>query len=984
MNRNDQATIHATLRAAFLAVVFTLTVPLAASVTETLNKTLTGTPALSENTATGNISPVKGFLSTALTAVTNSVTASANPLRGTDLSTIRSEDISDSQLRGFIRQAEEEGISKDEAFNLARQRGLPATEEQSLRARIRELQRRDAERPTDTRPAETRPGVPTLARPDTVEPVRLAPDRPEPDTIPQPTEAEADRELQVIQQAIEMLPEPPAAPQPIYGHSIFVDQTLEVFRTIEGARAPETYILGPGDEIRINIFGTSQADLLLEINDEGYVQPSGMPKIFLKGLTIAEARSVLRQRLSQFYTFQSDQFALRIHSARTITINVFGESRVTGSFTVSALNTAFNALSASGGPTSIGSVRDIRLIRGNERRRLDVYEFMFDPAVQFDFDLRHNDIIYVPVAEKIVRVSGAVKRPKRYELTANEDLADLIRFAGGINYDTSPDFVQVQRIVDGEPRLMEWRLDDVLSGREQVTMEDGDIVRVRTIGRPLEQFVTIEGSVFYPGRYNLQQSPTLRALLDRAEIRPQAKTDLLFIERIREDETVRIIPVEWERLVEANDDFALERRDNVILFDQERYRHVARLQVTGNVRNPFERTLSYDERITLRNAVDLAGGLRPTAAETGFVFRRNLFNPDIVEHLRVDLTRDADFRLQPGDQLRVYDQSSYSDVGELSIRGLVNDPFSTQFDPELTVSDLLTMAGGFRRGAALDRIDIFRLDVSFRRGTSYEVITLKADSLLNIVGQPEGFRLQPFDRVVVRRIPEYNVGTSVEISGEVRYPGSYPLESRRTHLSDVIRQSGGFTSVADPKNAVILRSFENTGPIAINIRQAMRNRGRDRYDPIIFDDDLILVPKFENIVSIRVNATRVGELQRFGVIVPDTDMGLPDRINVTWKGSRSAKWYIENYAGGFAEEADRWSVTVTRPSGEVEGTRRRLLFFRNYPDVEPGSTIALRLEPPPDPVEEEDLIDWDQVFARSMQMTTSILTILILMDRLQN
>ena len=135
----------------------------------------------------------------------------------------------------------------------------------------------------------------------------------------------------------------------IYGHSVFTDQTLDVFRKTDGSQAPETYILGAGDEIRITIFGASQTDLQLRINNEGYIQPEGMSKIFLQGMSIAQARELLVNRLSTFFTFRADQLSLTVATARTVLVNIFGETRITGGFTVSALNSALNAISAAGG-----------------------------------------------------------------------------------------------------------------------------------------------------------------------------------------------------------------------------------------------------------------------------------------------------------------------------------------------------------------------------------------------------------------------------------------------------------------------------------------------------------------------------------------------------------------------------------------------------------------------------------------------------------
>ena len=880
------------------------------------------------------------------------VMGSVNP------ATVNVDNLTDQQINQIWNRAQQQNMSVDEVIGLAQAQGLPAVEATKLRTR---LNLAIAGGRTADASAIGSTEIDTIIIGDETELII-------PDTLLQTQEVVPEQSEELTRR--------------IYGHSIFTDQSLEVFTTTDAARAPDTYVLGSEDQIRITIFGTSQADLLLEISPEGYVQPTGMPRIFLKGLTIRQARQVLRERLTPFYTFKQEEFAVTIKVARTINVNIFGEVHARGGFNVSALNSAFNALTAAGGPTEIGTVRRIELIRSNERKIIDVYQFMSNPSVLSQFDLRHNDIIFVPVAEKIVEIRGAVKRPMRYELTGNEGLFELIGYAGGINYDTAPDFVQVQRVVNGEPVLLEWSLSDVLGKKEIVQLMDGDIIGVREIGRRLERFVTIQGSLIYPGRYNLDQSPTLFSLLERAELRPQAKTDLIFIERVQDDETVSIIPVELDILMKYSRDFSLQKRDNIIVFDQERYRSVASLRVSGNVRNPVERFLRFDERITIANALQFAGGLRPTAAETAFVFRRNLFNTDLVEHIRVDIVHDAGFELKPGDELRIYDQSSYSDIGEISVRGAINNNIDTKFDANLTVSDLLTMAGGFTRGAQLSRVDVFRLDFTFSQGTTYDVITLTADSTLTIVDAPENFRLQPFDRIIVRRIPEFNIGVSVDLNGEVRFPGNYLLTSRQTRISDIIREAGGLTIKADPRNAIIMRSFNNIGPIAVNLQRALRNPGSNKYDPIIFEDDVIIVPIESNTVTILVNATRIGELQEFGVVDPNPSIRSLNRINVVYQGSKSAKWYIRNFTGGFAEDADRWSVTVTKPNGEIAGTGRSLLFFRNYPSVEPGSTIALRMSPPDPPEVEKPVVNWDQVQARSLQALTTLLTILIIIDRL--
>ncbi|MCK4288552.1 MAG: SLBB domain-containing protein, partial [Bacteroidales bacterium] len=407
---------------------------------------------------------------------------------------------------------------------------------------------------------------PVIAMPEIIESGTGISETSEPPTTKEEAIAEA---AQRVIQAVAVEEEGPVA---IYGHSLFTDQTLDVFRTTDGAFAPDSYILGAGDEIRITIFGASQTDMQLMINNEGYIQPTGMPKIFLQGLSLQQARNLLYKRLSVSYTFRSDQFALTIATARTIMVNIFGETKITGGFTLSALNSAFNALSAAGGPTDIGSVRNIQLIRGQSRKKLDLYAFMSDPVIQYQFDLQQNDIIYVPVVQNLVTLEGAVKRPMRYEMLPKETLTDLINYAGGLNVDAYPDFVQIQRYVNGEIILQEYNLSEVLSGKINVALQNGDIVRIKSIEKPIEQYVEITGSVYYPGMYDLNANPTLDSLLYNAQLTTQARTDLLFVERIRPDETVEVLTIPWTELQNSGQEFMLKARDRIQVLELASYR----------------------------------------------------------------------------------------------------------------------------------------------------------------------------------------------------------------------------------------------------------------------------------------------------------------------------------------------------------------------------------------------------------------------------
>ena len=785
-----------------------------------------------------------------------------------------------------------------------------------------------------------------------------------------PATTQKEAEAEAAQQAIQEIAKKDG-PSVIYGHSVFIDQSLKVFRTTDGAQAPETYVLGDGDEIRITIFGASQTDIQQIIGTDGSIQPTGVAKIFLKGLSLAQAREVIKDRLSSAYTFRPDQFAVTIVTARTILINVFGESKITGGFNISALNSALNALSAAGGPTEIGSVRNIQLIRGNSRKNIDLYAFMNDPAAQFRFDLQNNDIIFVPVVKELVTIEGGVKRPMTYEMLPNETLTDLIQFAGDVKKDVFPDFVQIQRYTNGEQRLMEYKLDEVRSGKTTVPLINGDVVRIKTISKPLDQFVEISGSVYYPGKYDLSSNRSLNDLLNNAKPTYQAKTDILFVERVRPDETVEVLKVPFPNK-NTNQNLALQPRDRIKILDQASYRDVDTIVVAGQVRMPFKKTFSIKDRITVKQAIEMAGGLKTSVYPVAYIFRKNLFNPSEIKYIRIELSEADQIELQAGDQLNIYDNTTYSNVGEVRVFGAVKKPLGLTYDPTLTVRDVLVNAGGFTLGAALNRVEIFRTHFSPTEKVKLNLISLQVDSSYQVI-KPKNFTLQPYDQIVVRLTPEFTMGRTVEITGQVKYPGTYPLESKQVNLSEIIKRAGGLLGDADPIGSRLFRTYRNRGNISTNIEKAISHAGKLNSDPILFEGDVININRRENTVTIRETGTNMAQYS----INPESE-----GRNVIYKGSHSAAWYVRNYAGGFQSRVNYNSLTVTLPNDQMIGTKRCMLFFYRFPRVQPGSIISMQMKPPKEKPVDGKKTDWDAALSRTTASISAALTLYLLVNQL--
>ena len=670
----------------------------------------------------------------------------------------------------------------------------------------------------------------------------------------------------------------------IYGHSLFTDKNLEVFRTTDGAQAPDTYILGEGDEVHISIFGSSQTEIHQRIGADGSIQPAGATKIFLKGMTLAQGRKVIQSKLAQFFSFRPDQIAVTLSTARTVTVSIYGEVGVQGGFTMSALNTAFNALAAAGGPSPIGSVRDIKISRGGQATRLDLYKYMSGNAGAEVSDVRNGDVIFVPVAQKVVTVEGAVNRPMRYEMIDGETLTDLISYAGGLSWNAYPNFVQIERVGDGGAvQFMEFNLADVTSGSRKVDLRAGDIVRIKETNQPVEEFFSVNGAVYYPGDFSMESG------------------------------------------------------------------------------------------ITVAKAIEKAGGLKPSVFPVAYIFRKDLTNPDKLEYIKIDLSADGATPLQRGDALNVYDNTTYTNIGEVRVSGAVKIPFATAFDPTLTVHDLITMAGGFTDAAAYDRVEVFRLNISKKEEVKLERLTIEVDASYNPVNGD--FQLQPYDNIVVRLTPNFTTGRSVEVNGRVKYPGVYVLTDYKTQLSQILEMAGGLTDDADPF-AYVFRTYNNRGNIGFDFRTVDKNKGTLSSDPILMDGDVINVVRQENTVTIRETGTRMAQY------VPDEF--LTTQKTIIYQGPHNAAWYIRHYAGGFQKTTDRNSVTVTLPNNQTIATKS-FLGIRKYPTVEPGGVITMQIDPKKQERIEKpkEKVDWAAEMRSTLSAITSVVSIILLVDRIK-
>ena len=848
---------------------------------------------------------------------------------------------------------------------------------------IQEIEAAKKATPATTVPAAGTPTTPATATPAAPTPTKVIPGQAQ---IPQVTTEDASKIKEKIKDGVsieEALSETastdkknPLPPAQIYGQHLFRDKSLAVFRTTNEVKPPDTYILSTGDIITISVFGISQFDSQFEINKDGFIQPSGMPKMFLKGISLGQSKELLRNRFKQYYRFAPEQFAVSLTTARTINVNIFGETNSYGSFTLSAINTAFNALVAAGGPSDIGTVRTIKVIRGKQTKILDVYAFMNNPSIQFDFFLEDNDMIYVPVSERVVSISGAIRRPFKFELITGENLVQLLQYAGGLNPNAYNEVIQVRRFINDKQVLIDVNLKALISANQDFTLLNGDEVIVRDIPTEIENTANITGAVELPGVYALTETPRVSDLLKKGVLQRGARTDMAFLLRKNPNGTTRLLQLNLDQILAqpgSTADIVLERQDELTVYTQAQYIDLTTISVIGAVRTPIkEYPFSPDSTITLQRAVLLSGGLRPDANGQGYIIRTDPNNTKKKEYIPVNITEalqrpnsKSNLSLQPFDELDVFSAITYTDASEVNVVGAVRTPGKFQYSPTLNLKDLLLLAGGMKMEAATNRIDVYRVQFNNNEPTRTLALSVEIDRNLNLTGGGSGFVIMPFDEIVVRSVPEFEFQQFVDLNGEVKYPGRYALVNDNETLSDLIKRAGGLTSEADEFATTLYRTEKSKGYVVTRLNEALR-QPRSTEDHILKTGDVINVPKREDLVTIKGQNTELGQILR-------AKISANNQINAAFTPGKRAGWYVKEYAGGFTKDAYRRKVTVEQPNGKINRTKR-VLFFKIYPKVAKGSIVFIPSKPekPEKEKKEGKAIDWDKKLTQIIAFTSVI------------
>lgn len=624
----------------------------------------------------------------------------------------------------------------------------------------------------------------------------------------------------------------------VYGRELFNNKLL-TFQPAMNIPTPADYILGPGDQILIDVWGASQKNFDAQISPEGNIIIEGVGPVHLAGLTVAEASKTVKEMMNEYYGGSS--ISLSLGSIRNVKVEIVGDVVAPGSYTLSAFSTIFNALYMAGGINELGTLRNINLYRnGKNISQIDVYDYIINGNNKGNVRLQDNDLIIVGPYDAIVNIQGKTKRPMMYEVKKSETLSSLLTFSGGFTGDAYKKNVRVIR-KSGKEYSIHTVLKENLS---TFHLEDGDSVYIDSITPRFSNMVEIKGAVFHPGMYELGENiNTIMELIEAADgLKEDAFLNRAVMHRRKADMTLYAKSVDLIGIMNGTTpDIKLNKEDVLFIPSTTEMRGERTISIIGEVLYPG--IYEFAENTTIEDIILQAGGLTNDASMARIDVNRKKYDLKAIEeqdtlierfHFEVKdgffIDGEAQFTLEPFDEVHVRKSPSSSKIKNATISGAVN--FSGKFaltNKSYRISDLIKDAGGvtkfaFTEGARLyratteDERKLHEVAIRNAKAQSYQerlrfdsdydmeiadsltmtrlkegkyyIIAINLDKIIKHPGCEDDIILRENDELY---IPEkFN---TIRISGEVNQPISVKYK-KGENLSYYIKKAGGYTDMA--------------------------------------------------------------------------------------------------------------------------------------------------------------------------------------------
>ncbi|MGI4729357.1 MAG: SLBB domain-containing protein [Janthinobacterium lividum] len=727
-----------------------------------------------------------------------------------NLSSINVDNLTDQQIKQLMQQAQNAGISDADLLRQAQSRGVSNVQIQKLQARVQEIRNKNSSNSSDTTSNQSR----SL------------------NYKPEKTDTTLNRDI------FENL-----KPK-IFGADLFNNKNLSFEPNLKLA-TPVNYIIGPDDQLNINVYGNSLVNWKLDVSPDGNINIPGIGIVNVAGKTIENATLTIKSKLStnNYAVGRGTSVQVSLGNIRSIKVIMVGQLTKPGTYTLPSLATVFNALYAAGGPTENGSFRQIEIIRNSKRiRTLDIYDFLVKGSQKDNIGLQDQDIIRVPTYRNRVEFAGQVKIPALFEVLPGENLQTVLNYAGGFTDSAYTARIKVIQISDQQRKLTDVVEDDY----DSYLPLRGDKFFVESVLNRIENRVTINGAVFRTGEYELQKGLTLSQLIQNAAgLKEDAFTERGTITRLKPDNSTEIIDFSVKDVLNKVNDIVLQREDVVNIFSIFDLRDKYRITVNGSVRKPG--IFSYSDNMKVEDLILKAGGFAEGATSKRIEVARRVSDADpkskntkVAQVFSIDVDNELklngiNFALKPFDIVSIYSLPGYEKQKTVKVEGEVLYPGSYTIQTKNEkISDLINRAGGLTVSAdieggslkreniailgidktksdttaiAQERLDrLNRLKRTYRDSSSNNESTqprnnfvgIDLKKILSVPGTKVDLLLEDGD---ILRIPKQQ--QIVRVNGEVLYPSAIVYDKSKSFKGYVLN-AGGFSPTAFKRGSYVI------------------------------------------------------------------------------------------------------------------------------------------------------------------------------------
>ena len=765
-----------------------------------------------------------------------------------------------------------------------------------------------------------------------------------------------------------------------FGADLFASEPRD-YSALNNIPVPAHYVLGAGDTIEVKLYGKEERSETLTVDSEGQIIMSQVGPIQVAGMTFDEARDVIKAKVKE--RMIGVDAAISLGELRSIQVFVVGEAYRPGSYTVSSLATITQALVAAGGVSEIGSLRHISLKRNGELvTTFDLYDLLINGDATNDVTLQPGDVVLIPPVDDLVTIKGEVVRPAIYELKDERTLEETLALAGGVRASAYEEQVIIERVKSGDKRMITANLN---SEGDELEVIDGDTIEVLPTGGRPSNSITLVGAVSRPGRYAYRPEMRVNDLIASVnrDLLPNADLNYGIIVRetnVRRD--IEVLQFDVAEAISATSDspenILLKPDDFVLIFSRfelasDESVTIDTLAMSEDDRKAEERKQLLEEyeqyflqQLTVdqdKNELDVLKAQREQRAELDSLFVQSGDEEDEEEQEYAEYSRQN--LLQPV-LVKLRGQGRLGSTAQLVfVDGEVRYPGIYPLPKNASVEKLITAAGGLKESAYLERAEISRVivDGGDEADVQYENFDLKAA----IAGEisPE---LKGRDRLNILTIPQWQESYQVEISGEVRFPGTYSIRRGDT-LSALIERAGGLTAYAAPEGAVFTRELLKEQE-SQRMRRLARNLQQEVITNSITNTSQANNVSYSELRTILTDLTSVEAVGRMVIDLPgilsnraQNDLQLRDgdylhipteqtSVSVIgevqfasahrFRGDLTVEDYI-SLSGGLKGKADDERIYIIKSDGSVQIPKSSWFSVSNT-QLQPGDTIVVPLD----------------------------------------